>query len=157
MMRNMKLSILIPVYNERYTCLEAIRRVMKAPLPDGLGRELVIVDDGSKDGTRELLRELAAAHPGTIRYIEHERNQGKGAAIRTAIREAQGDFSILQDADLEYDPNEYAKLLGPLLDGQADAVFGSRFLPTERRRVLYFWHSVGNLVLTTLSNMCTGL
>ena len=153
----MKLSILMPVYNERYTYREAIRRVMAAPLPAGLERELVIVDDGSTDGTRELLREQAAAHPGVIRLIEHEKNQGKGAAIRTAIRSAQGDFSILQDADLEYDPNEYGRLLGPLLDGQADAVFGSRFLPTERRRVLYFWHSVGNRVLTTLSNMATGL
>ncbi|HYF52025.1 MAG TPA: bifunctional glycosyltransferase/class I SAM-dependent methyltransferase [Planctomycetota bacterium] len=153
----MKLSILIPVYNERYLVAELVRRVLAAPLPEQLERELVIVDDGSKDGTREILRKLAAQHTDTIKYIEHEKNGGKGAAIKTAIANATGDFSIFQDADLEYDPNDYGKIMAPLLSGQADVVYGSRFLSAERRRVLYFWHSLGNTILTTMSNMLTDL
>ena len=152
----MKLSVLIPVYNERYHVAELVRRVLAAPLPEGLERELLIVDDGSTDGTREILQRLAAAHP-EIRYLPHASNQGKGAAIRTAIGGATGEFCIFQDADLEYDPNDYARMLEPLLSGQADAVFGSRFLASGRRRVLYFWHALGNRALTTLSNLFTNL
>jgi glycosyltransferase involved in cell wall biosynthesis len=153
----MKTSLLIPVYNERYSCEELVRRVLSAPLPEGMERELVIVNDCSTDGTDKILERLAAAHPNEINYIRHETNRGKGAAIRSAIAVATGEFSIFQDADLEYDPREYSRLLGPLMDGEADVVFGSRFLPNERRRVLYFWHSLGNKFLTTLSNLFTGL
>lgn len=153
----MKFSILIPVYNERYLVAELVRRVLAAPLPHQLSRELIIVDDGSTDGTREVLHTLAAQHPQTIRCIEHPRNMGKGAAIRTAIDAATGEFAVFQDADLEYDPNDYCKLLAPLLSGHADVVYGSRFLTAERRRVLYFWHSLGNNLLTMMSNMFTDL
>jgi len=152
----MKFSILIPVYNERYTVAELIRRVLDSPLPGGLERELVIVDDGSTDGTREILERLAAEHPEIV-YHPHEQNTGKGGAIRTAIRLASGDFCIFQDADLEYDPRDYAQILEPLLAGEADVVYGSRFLSRERRRVLSFWHSQGNRILTAMSNMLTDL
>ncbi len=153
----MKLSILIPVYNERYLVSEMIRRVLNAPLPADLDRELVIVDDGSTDGSREIIETLAAQHPEQIRFFPQEQNRGKGHAIRTAIAQATGDFGIFQDADLEYDPTDYARIMAPLLGGQADVVFGSRFLSGERKRVLYFWHSIGNQLLTTLSNMFTDL
>jgi glycosyltransferase involved in cell wall biosynthesis len=153
----MKVSLLMPVFNERYTCEEIVRRVVEAPLPGGMERELVLVNDCSTDGTDEIIARLVEKHPREIRSIRHATNQGKGAAIRTAIANATGDFSIFQDADLEYDPRDYCRLLGPLMDGQADAVFGSRFLPSDRRRVLYYWHSLGNKFLTTLSNMLTGL
>jgi glycosyltransferase involved in cell wall biosynthesis len=153
----MKLSILIPVYNERDSCAELIQRVVTAPLPEGMSRELVIVDDASTDGTDEILCRLARLHPATITHIRHAGKSGKGAAIRTALQAASGDFAVFQDADLEYDPGDYRRLLGPLLDGRADVVFGSRFLPGECRRVLYFWHSLGNKLLTLLSNLLTGL
>lgn len=153
----MKLSVLIPVYNERYLAGELIRRVLAVDLPGGLERELVIVDDGSTDGTRDILKAIAAGNPQTVRYIEHERNGGKGAAIRTAIAAATGEFCIFQDADLEYDPSDYGKILEPLLSGQADAVFGSRFLPSQRRRVLYYKHTLGNRLLTICSNLATDL
>jgi glycosyltransferase involved in cell wall biosynthesis len=153
----MKVSILMPVYNERYLVAEVIRRVLEAPLPEGLERQLVIVDDGSRDGSREIVAEIAARYPGLIKFVPHVKNQGKGAALRTAIAEADGDFSLVQDADLEYDPNDYPRLLAPLLAGRADVVFGSRFLASERKRVLYYWHSVGNRFLTRLSNMLTNL
>ncbi|MCH9647239.1 MAG: glycosyltransferase [Deltaproteobacteria bacterium] len=153
----MKLSVLIPVYNERYLVAELVRRVLVAPLPEGVGREIIIVDDGSRDGTVEVVAKMESEHPDQIRFIQHEKNQGKGAAVRTAIREASGDFAIFQDADLEYDPRDYERLLEPLLSGQADVVYGSRFLPSQRRRVLYFWHSLGNRFLTLLSNMFTNL
>lgn len=153
----MKLSILIPVYNERYTCEELVHRVLLAPLPAGFRKELVIVNDCSTDGTTEILEGLAARHPEEILLIQHEKNQGKGAAVRTAIEHATGEYSIFQDADLEYDPREYTRLLGPLLDGHADVVYGSRFLPGERRRVLYYRHSLGNKLLTTLSNLFSDL
>jgi SAM-dependent methyltransferase len=152
----MKLSILIPVYNERYLVAELIRRVLDAPLPRALERELIVVDDGSTDGTRAILEELAEKHPEIV-YRPHERNQGKAGAIRTAIGLATGEFCIFQDADLEYDPRDYELILDPLLSGDADVVYGSRFLPRERRRVLYYWHSVGNHFLTLLSNLTTGL
>lgn len=153
----MKLSILIPVYNERYLVGELVRRVLAAPLPEGIERELVIVDDGSTDGTADVLKPLAARHADAIRLFHHGRNQGKGAALRTAIDHAAGEFCVFQDADLEYDPNDYPRLLEPLLSGVADAVYGSRFQPAGRRRVLYFWHSLGNRLLTGLSNACNDL
>jgi glycosyltransferase involved in cell wall biosynthesis len=144
------LSVLMPVYNERRTLRTIIRRVLASPTPIPL--ELVVVDDGSRDGSIEILRELAAQDP-RIRPIFHERNQGKGAAIHTAIRNMSGDIAIIQDADLEYDPAEIPRVIQPILDGKADAVFGSRFLSSDYRRVLYFWHTMGNGVLTWLNNM----
>ena len=130
--------------------------VLAAPLPENMERELIIVDDHSTDGTWDILQRLAAAHP-EIRLVRHEVNQGKGAGLRTAIQYATGDFSIVQDADLEYDPQEYPILLRPLLDGRADAVFGSRYLAGEQTRVLLFWHSVINKFLTLVSNMFCNL
>src|SRR5262245_53415648 len=127
--------ILMPVYNERYRVREAIEQVLQARLPQALQRQLIVVDDGSTDGPRRILHELARQYPQTITLIEHPRNQGKGAAIRTAIAAATGDFAIIQDADLEYDPQDYPVLLRPLLKGQADVVFGSRFAPRASRRV----------------------
>ncbi len=152
----MKFSILIPVYNERYTVAELIRRVLAAPLPAGIERELIVVDDGSTDGTRGILEGLAEAH-GEIVYHPQPANRGKGSAIRQAIELATGDFCIFQDADLEYDPRDYERILGPLLSGDADVVYGSRFTPRERRRVLYFWHEIGNRFLTLVSNLLTDL
>jgi len=151
-----RLSILMPVYNERDTVCELLDRVRAAALPDGLAREVVIVDDGSTDGTRELLEAYAAEHPDEVSLHLHEQNRGKGAAIATAIQQATGDILLIQDADLEYDPSEYGKLLRPILDGLADVVIGSRFLGGPHR-VLYFWHYVGNRMLTTLSNVLTNL
>ena len=152
----MKLSILVPVYNERAVVETSLGRVMEAPLPEGVGREIILVDDCSNDGTSAILDRIVAAHP-EIRLIHKPVNEGKGAAIRTAIEHATGDFCLVQDADLEYDPNEYARLLRPLLDGHADAVFGSRYLAAEQSRVLPFWHSLMNKTLTTLSNMFCNL
>ena len=152
----MLLSILIPVYNERTVVERSIAQVLAAPLPENMDRELVVVDDCSQDGTSAILENLAAREP-RIRLIQKEVNEGKGAAVRTAIQQAHGDFCIVQDADLEYDPNEYPKLLKPLLDGHADAVFGSRYLAGEQTRILPFWHSMINKGLTTLSNMFCNL
>ncbi|CEK13680.1 glycosyl transferase [Chthonomonas calidirosea] len=148
-----RLSVLIPVYNEQQTILEILRRVRSVNIP----KEIIIVDDGSTDGTRELLRTHVEGQFDDVAVIYHERNRGKGAAIRTAIAHATGDYVIIQDADLEYDPREYPSLLEPLLDGRADVVFGSRFLGGGPHRVLYFWHRVGNGFLTLLSNMLTNL
>ncbi len=152
-----KLSILIPVYNERYTIAALIHQVMAVPLPAGLRRELIVVDDGSSDGTRGVLEEIAEQHRDTIQLLVHPVNKGKGAAVRTAIAEATGDICLVQDADLEYDPRDYSALLKPILDGDADAVFGSRFAARDRRRVVYYRHALGNRLLTTLSNLCTNL
>ncbi len=152
----MKVSILIPVYNERTVAERSLSLVLAAPLPEDLERELIVVDDRSTDGTWEILQRLAAAHP-EIRLFRHERNQGKGAAVRTAIGEATGDFSLIQDADLEYDPVEYPKLLRPLLDGRADAVFGSRYMAAEQMRVLPFYHTMINKGLTLVCNMFCNL
>src|SRR5580698_1714776 len=152
----MLLSILIPVYNERTVVAKSLALVLSAPLPENMERELVIVDDCSTDGTSDILQHLADADP-RIRLITKAVNQGKGAAVRTAIEHATGDFCLVQDADLEYDPNEYVKLLRPLLDGRADAVFGSRYLAGEQTRVLPFWHSMINKVLTITSNMFSNL
>src|SRR5580658_10717018 len=152
----MLLSILIPVYNERTVAEQSLALVLAAPLPENLERELVIVDDCSTDGTWDILQRLAAAEP-RIKLHRHEVNQGKGAAVRTAIQKAAGDFCLVQDADMEYDPAEYPKLLRPLLDGHADAVFGSRYLAGGQTRVLPFWHSMMNRGLTLFSNMFCNL
>jgi glycosyltransferase involved in cell wall biosynthesis len=145
-------SILIPVYNERTVVEASLRAVLNAPLPENLERELIVVDDRSGDGTWEILQRLAAAEP-RIHLFRHEVNQGKGAAVRSAISKAQGDFCLIQDADLEYDPNEYPILLKPLLQGHADAVFGSRYLVREQTRILPFWHTMINKLLTITCNM----
>ena len=148
----MRLSIVIPVFNERATLpalLESVARV-------SLDKEILIVDDGSTDGTREYLKDMAQ-HPGEgVRVFFHDRNQGKGAALRTGFREVAGDIVIIQDADLEYDPQDYPALLKPILDGRADVVYGSRFLGGPHR-VLFFWHYLGNKLLTLISNMLTNL
>jgi len=146
------LSVVMPVYNEEDTVTEIVRRVLEQPAV----RELIIVDDCSSDGTRSVLEKLAAADR-RIRLFHHPVNQGKGAALRTGFREALADVIVVQDADLEYDPVEYGKLLAPILNGRADVVFGSRFLGSEAHRVLYYWHSVANYYLTLLSNMVTNL
>src|SRR5712691_10393358 len=152
----MLLSILIPVYNERTVVEQSLTLVLDAPLPENMARELVVVDDCSTDGTSEILKCLAARDQ-RIRLFRHEVNQGKGAAVRTAIQNASGDFCLVQDADLEYDPAEYMKLLRPLLDGRADAVFGSRYLAGEQSRVLPYWHTKINQFLTLVSNMFSNL
>ncbi|MBI5864428.1 MAG: glycosyltransferase family 2 protein [Planctomycetes bacterium] len=152
----MLLSIVIPVYNEHKTLFEIIRRVLDAPV--SMDRELVLVDDCSRDGTLDLYPKLPEVFPGAnIRVIKHAVNQGKGAALRTGFRETRGDIVLVQDADLEYDPKDYPKLVQPILDGRADVVYGSRFAGGDAHRVLYFWHSVGNRFLTLMSNMFTDL
>jgi glycosyltransferase involved in cell wall biosynthesis len=151
------LSILIPLYNEEEFVGTLLERVLAAPLPEGVEREIVVVDDGSTDGSARIVEEIAAAHPGVVRFIRQPRNRGKGAAIRTAIEHATGEFSLIQDADLEYDPREYGRLLAPLLQGEADAVYGSRFVISGERRVLYFWHSVANRILTLMCNIVSDL
>ena len=152
----MLLSILIPVYNERTVVEESLTLVLAAPLPENMDRELVVVDDCSTDGTWLILERMAAADR-RIKLHRHAVNQGKGSAVRTAIEKASGDFCLVQDADMEYDPAEYPTLLRPLLDGRADAVFGSRYLAGGQTRVLPFWHSVMNKGLTLFSNMFCNL
>src|SRR5258708_9120166 len=152
----MLLSILILVSNERTVVEGSLSLVLSAPLPENMERELVIVDDCSTDGTSDILDRMARSEP-RIRLFRQPVNQGKGAAVRTAIQKAQGDFCLVQDADLEYDPSEYMRLLKPLLDGRADAVFGSRYLVSDQTRVLPYWHSGMNKALTQLSNMFSNL
>jgi glycosyltransferase involved in cell wall biosynthesis len=151
-----KLSVVVPVYNERASVATLLQRVANAPLAPNVELEIVVVDDFSTDGTREHLRELVAAANPPFQLIEHEVNRGKGAAVRSGFAAASGDILLIQDADLEYSPKDYPVLLGPILDGDADVVYGSRFLGGPHR-VLFFWHSVGNRFLTMLSNMLTDL
>jgi glycosyltransferase involved in cell wall biosynthesis len=152
------LSILIPVYNEEEFIYPVLDRVLCATLPRGMNRELIIVDDCSSDDSWAVLKSYCREHPkAPIRIFRQARNQGKGAAIRMALKHARGEFSIIQDSDLEYDPADYEKIVSLLLDGQADAVFGSRFATGGHRRVLYFWHSIANWILTTLCNMAADL
>ena len=151
------LSVIMPVYNERYLVGESIRRVLAVRSPLISRLDLIVVDDGSTDGTRELLREIAAAHRDRITYVEHAQNGGKGAAVRTGLAHANGSVTVIQDADLEYNPRDLARLMVPFVTGGADAVFGSRFMTSSYRRALYYRHSVGNRMLTTASNLLTDL
>ncbi len=148
----MTLSIIIPVYNEKNTILEVLQRVKQSKLL-GIEKEIIVIDDCSTDGTRKILRGVANEY----KIIFKERNEGKGAAVKAGFLAATGDFVIIQDADLEYDPDEYQALVAPIVAGEADAVFGSRFISERPHRVLYFWHYLGNRALTTFSNMFTNL
>ena len=154
--QNIKLlSVIIPCFKEEQTLAHLVQRVLAAPRM-GLGIDIVIVDDASPDGSYAIAQKLAEEHP-EIQSVRHEVNQGKGAALRTGFAAAKGEIVLIQDADLEYDPNQYPKLLEPILDGSADVVYGSRFRGGDVVRVLYFWHSLGNRFLTLLSNMFTDL
>ncbi len=152
------LSIIIPAYNEAKTIHLILEKVLAVSLYGGLSKEILVIDDHSSDGTFEVVNEYIMAHDvSEIRVIRHPRNMGKGAAIHTGISQASGDYVIIQDADLEYDPQEYNILLKPMLNGMADVVYGSRFLGGNAHRILFFWHSIGNKFLTFLSNMATNL
>ncbi|MDB5297062.1 MAG: hypothetical protein JWO31_3045 [Phycisphaerales bacterium] len=156
--RAILLSVVIPVYNEAATIHELVRRVVAAAVPAGVNREIVCVDDASTDGTRSRLAELPSRHPDvTIRLVHQPTNRGKGAALRAGFAAAAGDVVLVQDADLEYDPADYERLLEPIIAGRADVVFGSRFVGGAPHRVHYFWHYVANRSLTLLSNMMTNL
>jgi len=148
----MKISIIIPVYNEKNTIKKILEKIEKVDL-GSLEKEIIIIDDNSTDGTREILKELADKY----KVIYQVKNMGKGACLKTGFLRATGDIALIQDADLEYDPNEYPRLISPILDEQADVVYGSRFVGSDPHRVLYFWHYQGNRFLTYFSNMLTNL
>jgi glycosyltransferase involved in cell wall biosynthesis len=150
----MLLSIVIPCYNEKRTIVPLLDRVLAAHLPENVGREVIVVDDCSTDGTHDTLKNFSDRRVSVLR---HEKNLGKGAALRTGFAHATGDVVVVQDADLEYNPDEYGKLLKPILDGRADVVYGSRFMTTDERRILYYFHYVGNRFLTFASNVFTNM
>ena len=153
-----KLSIIIPAYNEGRTIHEILDKVGEVVLISNIKKELIIVNDCSKDDTEEAILEYKNAHPDLdIQYFKHEKNKGKGAALHTGISKASGEYLIIQDADLEYDPREYNDLLKPVVEGFADVVYGSRFMGSNPHRILFFWHTLGNKFLTFLSNMLTNL
>ena len=153
-----KLSIVIPAYNEENTIHLILNKIKPVQLINGIEKEIIIVNDCSKDQTEQAIQNYMKANPGlNIQYFKHEKNQGKGAALHTGIRVATGEFVIIQDADLEYDPEEFNDLLKPVVKGFADVVYGSRFMGNNPHRILFFWHSIGNNFLTFISNMCTNL
>jgi glycosyltransferase involved in cell wall biosynthesis len=154
---SIRLSVLVPVFNEEDWIAATIERMLSAPLGPGVDLEIIVVDDGSTDGTREMLELVEPRCGGRLKLVPHDRNRGKGAAIRTAIAHATGEFAVIQDADLEYNPQDLPRLLRPLFEGHADAVFGSRFMAAGERRVLYFWHALANRFLTTACNMVADL
>jgi glycosyltransferase involved in cell wall biosynthesis len=154
----MILSVIIPAYNEQATIYNILQRVNSVDLIQGIGKELVVINDCSSDNTEDEITRFLQDNPGIIiNYLKHELNRGKGAALRTGIRAATGDFIVVQDADLEYDPREFNRLLPPILDGFADVVYGSRFVGSQPHRVLFFFHSIGNRFLTFLSNLFTNV
>lgn len=158
MTENLTLSIVIPAYNEGKTIHLILDKVRLTTLSNNISKEVIIVNDFSKDDTTEAIKNYMNLHPDmNIKYYEHTYNQGKGAALHTGIQHAKGDYLIIQDADLEYDPNEYNILLAPILNGSADVVYGSRFIGGQPHRILFFWHTIGNKFLTFLSNMFTNL
>lgn len=153
----LSLSVVVPVFNERYLVRESLTRLLEAEIEGISGLEVLVVDDGSTDGTSAVLDELAALEPDRLRLIRHATNQGKGAAVRTGIANASGDLIVFHDADLEYDPRDFTRMVRPFLEDGADVVYGSRFMPSERRRVLYYRHTLGNRLITLVSNLCTDL
>lgn len=153
-----KLSIVIPAYNEENTIHLILDKINQVQLSENIEKELIIVNDFSSDQTGEAIKNYISAHPEmNIIFLEHDKNKGKGAALHTGIKQASGEYLVIQDADLEYDPQEYNDLLKPVLSGKADVVYGSRFNGGKPHRILFFWHSIGNKLLTTLSNMFTNL
>lgn len=149
-----KLSVVIPIYNERDTLQECVRRVLRVELP--LEKELILINDASTDGSDTIIDKIRLEHSSVeIKLITHDQNRGKGAALRDGFAQVDGDIVLIQDADLEYNPCDYPRLLKAILDGRADVVYGSRFVGSEEKRVLFYWHYIGNKFLTTLSNMCT--
>jgi len=152
------LSIIVPAFNEANTISQLLSKILSAKIPNGIQTEIIVVNDASKDDTEERVMNFISEHPEhLIKCLSHQKNYGKGKAIRTALTEATGEYSIIQDADLEYDPDEYSTLLNPVLNGRADVVYGSRFISGKAHRVLHFWHSVGNKFLTFSSNIFSNL
>lgn len=154
-MKSFKLSIIIPVYNEEKFVGNLIDRVFLSELPDGIFREVIVIDDASTDGTRQKLKVIEQEKD--IKLCLHDTNEGKGGALHTGFKKATGDYILIQDADLEYDPEEYQKLLKPIIDSNADVVYGSRFISGDQHRVLYYWHTIANQIITRLCNMITNL